>query len=195
MTRLALSVLAVALTFSACAQPDAEASPQEAPAVVSGEAADPDPASGEGATEAPEAAADAPAETIAPAEDADASTDEEEIVNAVSLYLRESVDDGPQPPSLDLWETVVNVEGFAGFFLGAPTLDPDAEQFAGFCGGIANALAPEDGAGEVRAYLRRGTAGGWTVIDATVCVPTDDWELWEEQYGMPSGLAVRSLPY
>lgn len=133
-----------------------------------------------------DAAADAPAE--APASTA---ADENDVREAVYGFLVESVMDGPQPPELEAWDDAVNIEGMAGYYVGMPAMAGDVEAFESFCGGIASAIAPGEG-GIVRAYLRRGTAGGWTVIDSEVCYSDGSWETWQEEYSLPEGLVVEA---
>lgn len=182
------------LAVSACAPPDestASISDEAAPTESVSSTADPAPeATEDAATDAASGDAvssDAASGDIAPGS---GSVDgEAEVRGAVSRFLADSVDDGPPAPDLEAWADQINIEGTAGYYVGTPAIAADVEAFESFCGGIAAAIAPGEG-GIVRAVLRRGTAGGWTVIDSEVCYEDGRWATWEEEYSLPAGLAV-----
>ena len=188
--RLPVLAFAISLTASACGEADA---PVDAPPATPAEVAD---------AVTPE---DAPAETAEAADpveesDADNATsdtplpvagEENDVREAVYGFLVESVMDGPQPPELEAWDDAVNIEGTAAYYVGMPALAADVEAFESYCAGIASVIGPDE-SGIVRAYLRRGTAGGWTVIDYELCYPDGSWQTWEEEYSLPAGLVVEA---
>ena len=144
---------------------------------------------------APEPAEPAAAEREASADEAEGDDPRTAAMRTVERYLRESVDDGPPPPSMDGWDfTAFHTTETAAFLLGSPATPEDAQAFADFCGGIASALGPDDAPGYVAAYVRGGTAGGWTVLDANVCADEGTWTTWPEEYAFPPqwpGIAVQ----